>query len=69
MVPFCKNKKMERASCYSVTKTWNEIDSVVKNTEKLCQFKKKLMSEYFESYRLEPSCKIKNCYACSLALP
>jgi len=69
MVPFCKNKKMERASCYSVTKTWNEIDSVVKNTEKLCQFKKKLMSEYFESYRLEPSCKIKNCYACSLAFP
>ena len=67
-IPFCKKEKLKVASCYSVTKCWNNIDRDTKKIEKLGKFKRKLVSQYFDSYSREKPCNIKNCYACSLAV-
>ena len=67
-VPFCKKEKLKVASCYSVTNCWNKIDRQTKKIEKLGKFKRKLLSEYFDNYRSEKPCTIKNCYACSIAV-
>jgi len=66
-VPFCKRKRMEVAPCFAVPKIWNEICNEVKKIDKLRLFKAKLISDYLDSYRQEPPCKLKNCFACSLA--
>jgi hypothetical protein len=67
-IPFCKKEKLKVASCYSVTNCWNKIDRQTKKIEKLGKFKRKLLSEYFDNYRSEKPCTIKNCYACSIAV-
>ena len=64
-IPFCKKATLKFAPCYSVTKNWNEVNIEFKKIEKLGEFKAKMAYEYFENYRREPKCKIKNCFACS----
>jgi len=67
-IPFCKKATLQVAPCYSVTKSWNAVNLESKKLEKLSEFKLKLLNEYFENYRREPECKIKNCFACSKAV-
>jgi len=67
-LPVTKISRLQVAPCYTVAKNWNALESNTKSIDKLGAFKTKLRADYLECYSREPPCKIKNCYACSIAV-